>query len=49
MEAARSSETLVSYHNTTQHHNQEELDLVVQGRLRFMWVWNVALKQVYFS
>jgi len=27
MEAARSSETLVSYCNTTQHHNPEDLDM----------------------
>jgi hypothetical protein len=27
MEAAQSSETLISYHNTTQHHNPENLDL----------------------
>jgi len=26
MEAARSSETLVSYHNTTWHHGPEELN-----------------------
>jgi len=30
MEAARSSETLVSYRNTTRHHNSEDLDLKVK-------------------
>jgi len=28
MEAARSSETLVSYHNTSRHHNPEDLDVI---------------------
>jgi hypothetical protein len=27
MEAAKSSQTLVSYHNPTQHHNSEDLGL----------------------
>jgi hypothetical protein len=27
MEAARSSKTLVTYNNTIQHHNPEDLDL----------------------
>jgi len=32
MEAARSSETLVSYHNTTQHQKLEELDSNLRRR-----------------
>jgi hypothetical protein len=32
MEAARSSETLVSYHNTARRHNSEDLDLNLHRR-----------------
>jgi hypothetical protein len=32
MEAARSSKTLVSYHNTTRRHNSEDLDLNLHRR-----------------
>jgi len=33
METAQSSETLVSYHNTTLRHNAEDLDLNIHLRL----------------
>jgi Co/Zn/Cd efflux system component len=32
IEAARSSETLVSYHDTTQHQNPKDLDMDLQRR-----------------
>jgi len=34
MEAVKSSETLVSFHNTTLRHNQEDLDLNLQQKSR---------------
>jgi len=33
MEAAKSSETSVSYHNTTQHDNPEDINLNIHGRV----------------
>jgi len=33
MEAARPSEMLASYHNTTQHHNPEDFHLKLQNYL----------------
>jgi hypothetical protein len=35
MEAARPSETLLSYHNTTQRHNPEDFDLKHHRRESF--------------
>jgi hypothetical protein len=34
MEAAKSSETLISYHNTTWHHKAEEVD-VIRNKAQF--------------
>jgi len=37
MEAARSSETLICYHNITQHHNPEDLNFNCHCQSLILW------------
>jgi hypothetical protein len=45
MEAARTSETLVNFYQTTQRYNPEDSNLL--ERYRLVVIWNMVLRRIF--